>query len=87
MAKQGFHRFAIGPGEEVNISAVLARDGKKLREFDAGRAETISKKDGKVTTTQTSKVSADGKTLTITTNGTNAGNEYSSVQVFTREKS
>ena len=41
---------------------------------------------GMVVETSTRTVSADGQTLTITTNGTNAGAEYSSVQVFTREK-
>ena len=41
---------------------------------------------GKVVETSTRTVSADGQTLTITTKGTNDGNEYSSVQVFTREK-
>ena len=41
---------------------------------------------GMVVETSTRTVSADGQTLTITTNGTNAGTEYSSVQVFTREK-
>ena len=41
---------------------------------------------GMVVETSTRTVSADGQTLTITTNGTNAGDEYSSVQVFTREK-
>ena len=41
---------------------------------------------GMVVETSTRTVSADGQTLTITTKGTNAGTEYSSVQVFTREK-
>ena len=41
---------------------------------------------GMVVETSTRTVSADGQTLTITTKGTNAGDEYSSVQVFTREK-
>jgi hypothetical protein len=35
--------------------------------------------------TQTRELSADGKTLTVTTNGTDFdGNEYSSTQVFKR---
>jgi hypothetical protein len=42
---------------------------------------------GKVVETSTRTVSADGQTLTITTSGTNGDNEYSSTQVFTREKS
>jgi hypothetical protein len=39
-----------------------------------------------VVETSTRTVSPDGQTLTIKTDGTNGGNEYSSVQVFTREK-
>jgi hypothetical protein len=41
---------------------------------------------GMVVETSTRTVSADGQTLTITTKGTNGDTEYSSVQVFTREK-
>ena len=39
---------------------------------DANTVQTVSKKSGKVTTTQTSEVSADGKTRTVTTKGVNA---------------
>ncbi|MEO8260393.1 MAG: hypothetical protein ABI868_23810 [Acidobacteriota bacterium] len=41
---------------------------------------------GRVIETSTRTVSPDGQTLTITTKGSNDGNDYSSVQVFTREK-
>ena len=54
-----------------NDSRTIVRSGKVM---------------GMVVETSTRTVSADGQTLTITTNGTNGGNEYSSVQVFTREK-
>ena len=36
---------------------------------------TVAKKGGKVTTTQTSTVSSDGKTRTVTTKGVNAKGE------------
>ena len=40
--------------------------------IDASTVQTVSKKNGKVTTTQTSTVSADGKTRTVATKGVNA---------------
>jgi hypothetical protein len=48
--------------------------------------QTISKKGGKVTTTQTSTVSADGKTRTVTTKGKNAaGQTVNNVAVYDRQ--
>src|SRR5262245_7706515 len=48
--------------------------------------QTISKKAGKVTTTQTSVVSADGKTRTVTTKGVNAsGQQVSNVAVYEKQ--
>jgi hypothetical protein len=47
LARQGFSRFSIGPGEEIVVTGVTARDGKKLRGFTAARADTILKADGK----------------------------------------
>lgn len=43
-----------------------------LTRVDANTVRTINKKNGKVTTTQVAVVSADGKTRTLTSNGTNA---------------
>ena len=40
--------------------------------INATTVQTIAKKGGKVTTTQTSAVSSDGKTRTVTTKGVNA---------------
>lgn len=48
--------------------------------------QTISKKDGKVTTTQTSEVSKDGKTRTVTTKGMNAaGKKVDNVAVYDKQ--
>ena len=58
-----------------------------VKKIDARTTERSGKVDGKVVETSKRTVSADGQTLTIVTAGTNGGNEYSSVQVFTREKS
>ena len=48
--------------------------------------QTISKKGGKVLTTQTSEVSADGKTRTVTTKGVNAsGQQVNNVAVYEKQ--
>ena len=48
--------------------------------------QTINKKNGKVTTTQTSEVSADGKTRTVTTKGLNAsGQTIHNIAVYERQ--
>jgi hypothetical protein len=54
--------------------------------INATTIQTISKKGGKVTTTQTSAVSANGKTRTVTTKGVNAaGKTVNNVAVFDRQ--
>jgi hypothetical protein len=53
---------------------------------DANTVKTVSKKGGKVTLTQTSTVSADGKTRTVRTNGVNAtGQKVNSVAVYEKQ--
>jgi hypothetical protein len=53
---------------------------------DANTVQTVQKKGGKVTTTQTSAVSADGKTRTVTTKGVNAaGQQVNNVAVYERQ--
>lgn len=48
--------------------------------------QTVAKKAGKVTTTQTSAVSSDGKTRTVTTKGVNAkGQQVNNVAVYDRQ--
>jgi hypothetical protein len=54
--------------------------------LDASTVQTVSKKAGKVTTTQTSAVSSDGKTRTVTTKGVNAsGQQVNNVAVYERQ--
>lgn len=54
--------------------------------IDANTVQTALKKNGKVTTTQTSTVSADGKTRTVTTKGFNgAGQQVSNVAVYDKQ--
>jgi hypothetical protein len=54
--------------------------------INASTVQTISKKAGKVTITQTSAVSSDGKTRTVTTKGVNAkGQKVANVAVYERQ--
>ena len=54
--------------------------------INATTVQTIAKKDGKVTTTQTSAVSSDGKTRTVTTKGVNAsGQQVNNVAVYEKQ--
>ena len=57
-----------------------------VKRTEARTTERTGKVNGKAVETSTRVVSADGQTLTITTSGTNNDNEYSSTQVFTRDK-
>ena len=57
-----------------------------VKRIDANTLEVVSKKGGKVTTTQSNVVSADGKTRTVTTTGTDAqGQKVNNVAVFERQ--
>jgi hypothetical protein len=54
--------------------------------IDANTVRTISKKGGKVTTTQTSAVSGDGKTRTVTTSGMGGnGQPVNNVAVYDKQ--
>jgi len=57
-----------------------------VKRVDERKTERSGKVKGEVVETSTRTVSPDGQTLTIVTSGTNDGNEYSSTQVFTRER-
>ena len=57
-----------------------------LTRVDASTNRTVTKKDGKVTTTLTGVVSSDGKTLTLTAKGTSAtGQKVDSVAVYDKQ--
>ena len=53
---------------------------------NANTVKTVSKKNGKVTTSQTSAVSSDGKTRTVTTTGVSAsGQAVNNVAVYDKQ--
>jgi hypothetical protein len=86
---------ASGPAQEWSFTSDL--DGKDVpltgnnpnadtiavKRIDANTLELVAKKGGKVTTTQKNVVSADGKTRTVTTTGTDAkGQKVNNVAVY-----
>ncbi len=86
-----------GTGEKMDWGYNATYDGKDYpitgnnpdadtingKVVDARTVVTVNKKAGKVTTTNRRVVSADGKTMTVTTTGTNgAGAKVNNVQVF-----
>jgi hypothetical protein len=60
-------------------------DTVSLRRVDAKTIERTGKESGKMSETCTMKISADGKTLTVTTKGAFRGTPYSSVQILKRQ--
>jgi hypothetical protein len=61
-------------------------DAAAMTRVDANTVRTVYKKGVKVTTTQTSVVSADGKTRTVTSKGTNAqGQTIDSVLFYDKQ--
>lgn len=57
-----------------------------VKRIDANTLELVNKRNGKVTTTQRNVVSADGKTRTVTTTGTDAqGQKVNNVAVFEKQ--
>ena len=61
-------------------------DGTSASRVEANTTRPIFKKGGKVTVTQNAVVSSDGKTMTITTTGTNTlGQTINSVAVYDKQ--
>jgi hypothetical protein len=70
-------------GKEYPVTGSPAADMISVKAVDDHTGESTFKKDGKVTATNVRKLSADGKTLTITSKGTTAdGKPRHDVQVF-----
>jgi hypothetical protein len=73
-------------GKDSPVTGNPDADTVARTRIDANTVQTISKKGGKVMTTQTSAVSSDGKTRTVTTKGVNAsGQQVSNVAVYERQ--
>ena len=81
----GYTTFLDGKDSKVTGNNPNA-DTIGVRRIDARTLEVISKKGGKVTITQRNALSADGKSRTVTTTGTDAqGQKINNVAVFERQ--
>jgi len=73
-------------GKDSPVTGNPEADTVARTRINATTVQTVSKKGGKVTTTQTSAVSSDGKTRTVTTKGVNAaGQQVSNVAVYEKQ--
>jgi hypothetical protein len=73
-------------GKDVPVTGNPNVDTVARTRIDANTVQTVSKKAGKVVSTQTSTVSADGKTRTVTTKGTNAeGKPVNNVALYEKQ--
>jgi hypothetical protein len=73
-------------GKDSPVTGNPDADTVARTRIDATTVQTVSKKGGKVMTTQTSTVSSDGKTRTVTTKGVNAsGQQVNNVAVYEKQ--
>jgi hypothetical protein len=82
-AAQHWEMTANYDGKDAPVTGNPLADMIAMKKVNAVTGESTFKKDGKVTATNVRKLSADGKTLTITSTGTTAdGKPRKDVQVF-----
>jgi hypothetical protein len=98
----GYHVTAMGEdaaGKPTSIDYTVTFDGKdspvkgapaydttSLKRIDANTTEQIRKKEGKSVQTATRKISADSKTMTVTTRGKDeSGRTLNTVAVYDRQ--
>jgi hypothetical protein len=85
-AKLNWNYTGAYDGKDVPISGNPAFDTAARKSVNATTTETTYKKSGKVVAVNTNVLSADGKTLTVTTKGVDAqGKPVNSVLVFERQ--
>jgi hypothetical protein len=73
-------------GKDAPVTGNPETDTVARTRVNAHTVKTVNKKGGKIVTTQTSTVSSDGKTRTVTTTGVNAkGEKVHNVAVYTRQ--
>lgn len=82
-AKVRWEYTANHDGKDYPVISNPDADTISLKRVDARTVETSNKKAGKPTLTNVRTVAADGKTMTVTTKGTNAaGQTVNNTQVF-----
>jgi len=73
-------------GKDAPVKGTPAYDTTSLKRTDANTTEQLRKKEGKTVQTATRKISADGKTMTVTTRGKDeAGRTLNTVAVYDRQ--
>jgi hypothetical protein len=73
-------------GKDSPVKGAAAYDTVSTKRVDANTSETIRKKDGKQVQTATRKISADGKTMTVTTRGKDeSGRTLNTVAVYDKQ--
>ena len=73
-------------GKESPVKGAPAYDTTSLKRIDANTTEQTRKKEGKTVQTATRKISADGKTMTVTTRGKDeAGRTLNTVAVYDKQ--
>jgi hypothetical protein len=73
-------------GKDYPVTGDPTSDARSIKQIDDHSLELTVKKDGKVTVSGKNLVSADGKTRTITTSGTDSkGNKVNNTSVFDRQ--
>ena len=87
-AGQGFTSVytAQFDGKDYPMTGSQTVDAVSLKKIGPDKVERVDKKGGKVVQTMVRTVSPDGKTMTVTQDGTNAkGEKFSNVYVFERQ--
>ena len=78
--------MATFDGKDSPVKGAPAYDTTSLKRVDANTTEQTRKKEGKMVQTATRKISADGKTMTVTTRGKDeAGRTLNTVAVYDRQ--
>ena len=73
-------------GKDSPVKGAPAYDTTAMKRVDANTTEQTRKKEGKTVQTVTRKISADGKTMTVTTRGKDeAGRTLNTVAVYDRQ--
>jgi len=84
-ASQHWEMTGTYDGKDMPVTGNPEADMISMKKIDDRHGESTFKKGGKVAATNTRVLSSDGKTLTITSKGTNAqGQARNDVQVFER---
>jgi hypothetical protein len=73
-------------GKDYPVTGDPTADTRAIKKIDDHNYKLTNKKDGKATTTRTITLSADGKTRTLVTHGTDAkGKKVSSTSVYDKQ--